>query len=64
MNVIKVARAKLGWTQHDLADEMNVTRATAHNWENAKAVPSVHQLTKLSLKLEIPLDDLINHFKN
>lgn len=46
-NSIKVARAKLNWTQADLAEQIGVSRQTINAIETGKFVPS----TLLALKM-------------
>ncbi len=46
-NSIKVERAKLNFTQADLADKVNVSRQTIHSIEIGKFIPS----TLLALKI-------------
>ena len=46
-NTLKVARAKLDFTQQDLADKIGVSRQTINSIEKAKYVPS----TVLALKM-------------
>jgi len=63
MIAIKVGRAKQGFNQKQLAEIMGVTVQTVSNWEQSRAYPSVHQLVKLSLNLDVTLDELCNDIK-
>jgi DNA-binding XRE family transcriptional regulator len=44
-NAIRVAREKRGWTQVELAHQLNVTQGTISFWENGVEIPSLnHQI--------------------
>lgn len=48
-----------GVSQTELADEIDVTRATIHNWLNGKSAPGGVALRRLHERTRIPLDDLV-----
>lgn len=52
---IKTARIKVELTQEHVADELQVSRQTISNWENAKTYPDI----KLSDLYQISLDELL-----
>ena len=45
---IKSNRTKLGITQEELAEKINVTRQAVSNWENGKTEPDIETLTKIA----------------
>lgn len=45
---IKLLRAKMGWTQEQLADKMGVSKQSVSNWETGFKVPRMGELQKLS----------------
>ena len=48
-----------GVSHGELADEIDVTRATIHNWLTGKSFPSGIYLRRLHERTRIPLDDLV-----
>lgn len=59
---IKTARIKVELTQEHVADELQVSRQTISNWENAKTYPdiiSIISIIKLSDLYQISLDELL-----
>ena len=48
-----------GVSQGELADELDVTRATIHNWLTRKSYPSGIYLRRLHELTRIPLEDLV-----
>ena len=51
---------KLTEMSHDeLADKIDVTRATIHNWLTGKSIPGGLSLRRLHERTRIPLDDLV-----
>lgn len=61
--MFRVARAKKGLTQSKLADILNVTTQTIRNWEKKRSEPSLHNVIRLSMILELTLDEVILYFK-
>ncbi len=43
----------------ELADELNASRQTVHNWLNGTSEPSGIMLRRLHERTRIPLDDLV-----
>ena len=37
-------RKKAGWSQEELADQMNVTRQSVSKWEGAQSVPDLEKM--------------------
>jgi putative transcriptional regulator len=57
-NTLKDERARLGWTQAELADRVGVSRKTINTVENGVFVPSTLLALKLALALGRPVEDL------
>lgn len=49
--LIRTARVERHWTQYELAEQMNVSRATISNWENNVSEPDFNTLCSLSAVL-------------
>lgn len=56
---IKTLRLKAGYTQHDIADCLNVTDKAVSKWERGLSIPDVSIITKLSLLLNCDVDNLL-----
>lgn len=56
---IKTLRTGAGYTQHQLADLMGVTDQAVSKWERGLSVPDVSIVTKLSLLLNVDVDNLL-----
>lgn len=56
---IKNARKKLGITQEELAEKINVTRQAVSNWENGKTEPDIETLTNIAQIFDISIDELV-----
>lgn len=56
---IKEARINANLTQERVADELQVSRQTISNWENAKTYPDIISIIKLSDLYQISLDELL-----
>lgn len=48
-----------GVSHGELAEEIDVTRATIHNWLIGRSYPSGIYLRRLHERTRIPLDDLV-----
>ena len=59
-NNIKSNRKKLGITQEQLAEKINVTRQAVSNWENGKTEPDVETLTKIAQIFDTSIDELVD----
>ncbi len=53
-------RKKLGITQEELAEKLNVTRQAVSNWENGKTEPDIETLTKIAQIFDISIDELVD----
>ena len=66
-------RKKAGWSQEELAEQMNVSRQSVSKWEGAQSVPDLEKMIRLSrlfgvttdylLKDEIEEEDDTCHFR-
>ncbi len=52
-------RKKSGWTQEELAGQMNVTRQSVSKWEGAQSVPDLEKIIKLSSLFGVSTDYLL-----
>lgn len=56
---IKTLRTNAGYTQHQLADMMGVTDQAVSKWERGLSVPDVSIVTRLSVLLNVDVDNLL-----
>ncbi|MBR2612435.1 MAG: helix-turn-helix transcriptional regulator [Clostridia bacterium] len=56
---LKDAREKAGLTQEQVAEAVMVSRQTISNWENAKSLPDIISVIKLSDLYKISVDELL-----
>ena len=56
---IKTLRSQEGYTQHQLADLIGVTDKAVSKWERGLSVPDVSIVTKLSVLLNVDVDNLL-----
>lgn len=54
-------RKKMGFSQEELAEKVNVTRQTISNWELGETNPNPEQLKLLSKALNTSIDDLLDN---
>lgn len=52
-------RKKAGWSQEDLAEQMNVTRQSVSKWEGAQSVPDLEKMVRLSELFGVSTDYLL-----
>lgn len=52
-------RKKAGWSQEELANQMNVTRQSVSKWESAQSVPDLDKVVQLSRIFEVSTDYLL-----
>lgn len=57
-NRLKEERARLGWTQADLAERVGVTRKTINTVENGVFTPSTTLALKLAAALSVAVEAL------
>ena len=60
-DVIKSCRAKCGWTQEELGERLNVTKATISKWETCQSSPDIEMLPKLGGLFGISMDELLEY---
>lgn len=59
-NNLKTARKECSLTQKMVAQNLNVVESCYANWEQGRTEPNIEMLRRLSILLNISLDDLIN----
>lgn len=59
-NVLKVERAKLNFTQQDLAEKVGVSRQTINSIEAARYVPSTVLAIKISEVFKTTVNEIFN----
>lgn len=52
-------RKKNGWSQEELAEQMNVTRQSVSKWESAQAIPDLDRMLRLSQLFGVTTDYLL-----
>lgn len=52
-------RKKAGWSQEELAEQMNVTRQSVSKWEGAQSVPDLEKIIRLSELFGVSTDYLL-----
>ena len=52
-------RKKLGWSQEELAEKMNVSRQAVSKWEGAQRVPDLGKVLQLSQLFGVTTDYLL-----
>ena len=52
-------RKKNGWSQEELAEQMNVSRQSVSKWESAQAIPDLERILQLSKLFGVSLDYLL-----
>lgn len=59
MSTIRDMRQKLGMTQQNLADRIQVSQGAVWQWENGRTKPSVENLVAIARALGCTVDDLL-----
>jgi putative transcriptional regulator len=57
-NTLKVHRARMDWTQEELARRVGVTRKTVNTIENAVYIPSTFLALKMARAFGVSVEDL------
>ncbi len=52
-------RKKAGWSQEELAEQMDVTRQSVSKWEGAQAIPDIEKMLRLSRLFGVSMDYLM-----
>lgn len=56
---IYALRRKKGWSQEELANELEVSRQSVYKWESGENVPDVEKIKKLAKIFNVSLDTLL-----
>lgn len=56
---ILMLRKKLGYSQEELASQLNVSRQSISKWEHAQSIPEMDKIIKLSEFFEVSIDYLL-----
>ena len=59
-NLINLRRQK-GWSQDDLANNLNISRQAISKWENNTSKPDVDNIEKISKIFSLKIDELLNN---
>lgn len=59
-NLINLRRQK-GWSQDDLANNLNISRQAISKWENNTSKPDVDNIEKISKIFSVKIDELLNN---
>lgn len=52
-------RKKAGWSQEELAEQMDVTRQSVSKWESAQSIPDLEKIIRLSKLFHVSTDYLL-----
>ena len=52
-------RKKAGWSQEELAQQLNVSRQSVSKWEGAQSVPDLDKIVQLSRVFGVSTDYLL-----
>lgn len=55
---IQELRARKGWSQEVLADELGVTQATISNWERGRSQPTILQFGALAFQFGVSIGSI------
>ena len=56
---LKELRTEKGFTQKQVAKELNVSEDSVYNWEKGRSEPSITDLISLSTLLDVTIDYLV-----
>ena len=56
---IIMLRKKLGWSQEELAEELNISRQSVSKWESGRAIPYLDKILKMSERFGVSTDFLL-----
>ena len=56
---IALLRRQNGWSQEELADQLNVSRQAVSKWEGGMSIPDLDKILKLSALFEVSTDYLL-----
>ena len=55
---LAAARVNAGFTQEEVARQMQISKQTIVNWESGRVIPKLAQLSYLSRLYKIPIDNI------
>lgn len=56
---ISMLRKKEGWSQEELAEQLNVTRQSVSKWEGAQSIPDIGKILQMSRLFRVSTDFLL-----
>lgn len=56
---ISMLRKKEGWSQEELAEQLNVTRQSVSKWEGAQSIPDIDKILQMSRLFRVTTDFLL-----
>ena len=56
---IVTLRKKAGWSQEELAQQLNVTRQSVSKWEGAQSIPDMEKILQMSRLFGVSTDFLL-----
>ena len=56
---IVTLRKKAGWSQEELAQQLNVTRQSVSKWEGAQSIPDMEKILQMSRIFGVTIDFLL-----
>ena len=59
-NLVNLRKQK-GWSQDELADNLNLSRQAISKWENDLSMPDVDNVKKISRVFSVGIDELLNN---
>ncbi|MFC3419364.1 helix-turn-helix transcriptional regulator [Salinicoccus hispanicus] len=62
-NKLKALRQAEGWSQDQLARELNVSRQAVYKWESNRGYPDIKNLIRISDIFGVTIDDMIKSDK-
>ena len=57
---IMVLRKRKGYSQEDLAHELDVSRQAVYKWESGESTPELDKIKRMSMLFDISFDELLN----
>jgi transcriptional regulator with XRE-family HTH domain len=57
---IRCHRVRRGWSQRDLANQVDAGLSTVHRWETGKSLPDLKALGRLATAFAVPALSLLN----
>lgn len=58
-NNILMYRKAIGYTQTDLAEFLNISKAAVSKWEQGHSIPDINYLAELSVLFDVTIDELV-----